>query len=462
MQTSAEEVKFRWSGLTKWLSRGLTFWWFDANWAFSVPPPNVKYGGSGDGADWDGMSNRVWGSHLYYTTVEVYNKMNPTRAHTMPLDRPMVLTKYADGNMHPGLVQHQHPAQHRYPVWWTGDGVDLQASVQSMVDSGVYDFKPYVHSDCGGDYRGKVGGDLMRWAAHCAFGTIHRFHGSDHIPWSYDDHTTDVIRSYLKMRYALLPSLIAAGHSATFSGFPLVARCDVLYPTHAADGASSNEQYLFLNDTLVAPIWDSSKNLTSQSVWVPPGAWKDAWSGDVVTGPKMMTVQQPYERIPMWHRSGGLVVLADDRAALRVDDQDWSTLVLDAHAHGVDASSSSSTTTTTRVVRERGDATTAETPATTITMRLASNKLTFSISSADNGAERAWVLRVHLPVGRRVTRAIVDGREVAATHLAPLSVDDGTFTPFGGRGARPPVRSGHVAELQIPRSSSPRAIALEY
>ena len=29
----------------------------------------------------------------------------------------------------------------------------LQASVESMVDSGVYDFKPYVHSDCGGDYR---------------------------------------------------------------------------------------------------------------------------------------------------------------------------------------------------------------------------------------------------------------------------------------------------------------------
>ena len=35
--------------------------------------------------------------------------------------------RYADGNMHPGLVQHQHPAHHRFPVWWTGDGVDLEA-----------------------------------------------------------------------------------------------------------------------------------------------------------------------------------------------------------------------------------------------------------------------------------------------------------------------------------------------
>jgi len=42
MQTSADEVAFRHQGLTDWLAKGLTYWWFDANWAFSIPPPNVK------------------------------------------------------------------------------------------------------------------------------------------------------------------------------------------------------------------------------------------------------------------------------------------------------------------------------------------------------------------------------------------------------------------------------------
>ena len=65
LQTSPEEVAFRHQGLTKWLKNGLTYWWFDANWAFSIPPPFVNYEGSGDGADWEGMSNRVWGSHVY-------------------------------------------------------------------------------------------------------------------------------------------------------------------------------------------------------------------------------------------------------------------------------------------------------------------------------------------------------------------------------------------------------------
>ena len=72
------------------------------------------------------MSNRVWGSHVYYSTVEVFNRNHPNREHTASIDRPLALTKYADDNMQQvpyggseGLVQHEHPAHHRYPVWWT-------------------------------------------------------------------------------------------------------------------------------------------------------------------------------------------------------------------------------------------------------------------------------------------------------------------------------------------------------
>ena len=144
---------YRWAGLSKWLSRGLTFWWFDANWDFSVPPPMTGYSGHGDGTAWCGLSNRVWGSHLYFTATEQYNQLNPRRQHTLPPGRPMALSKFAVNNKQPGHAQQHHPAHHRYPVWWTGDNVPLEGSVESMVDSGVSGFMPYVHSDCGGDYR---------------------------------------------------------------------------------------------------------------------------------------------------------------------------------------------------------------------------------------------------------------------------------------------------------------------
>merc|ERR1719230_1939099 len=99
-----------------------------------------------------------------------------------------------------------------------------------MVDSALYDMKPFVHSDCGGDYRGKVGGDLVRWAAHCVFGTILRFHGNNHKPWSYDNGTTSAIKSYLRMRYNLLPTILAGGMEATRSAFPIAARADLFWP----------------------------------------------------------------------------------------------------------------------------------------------------------------------------------------------------------------------------------------
>ena len=33
---------------------------------------------------------------------------------------------------------------HRYPVWWTGDGVPLMGDVGAMVHEAVHDFRPYV------------------------------------------------------------------------------------------------------------------------------------------------------------------------------------------------------------------------------------------------------------------------------------------------------------------------------
>ena len=48
-----------------------------------------------------------------------------------------------------GMVLHMalspHPAHHRFPVWWTGDDKSMAYSVQSMVDLGVTQLKPYVH-----------------------------------------------------------------------------------------------------------------------------------------------------------------------------------------------------------------------------------------------------------------------------------------------------------------------------
>ena len=460
LQTSPEETAFRWNGLSEWMKRGLTYWWFDHNWGFSIPPPFVNT--SHTSGVWDGLDNAAWGSHIYYASVAAYDKVRDAAGDTFYGGRPMSLTKFGLPDARPTTTPDQwaeSPAQHRFPVWWTGDGVNLQASVHTMVDSGVHDLKPYVHSDCGGDYRGSAG-DLLRWTAHCTYGTIFRYHGNDHRPWTYDDHTTATIKSYLQTRYALLPSLIAAGDAAASGGFPLVARADLFWPTYKE--STSRDQYIFLNDTLVAPIWDSKTNLTTRDVWFPPGEWHDAWNGTVVTGPTTRAVALPYERVPLYHRAGGLVVVADDPEATRVEEQDWSTLLLAAFPHAATGENKAALTTTRWVVeRSRDDA-----PGRTkieMSTEAAGKRIRLAVSGAGaRDTPRAWHVRVHLRHGQRALGALVDGAPVSFTHLLPTAIEGGMTTPrpFGGRGSPPPMNAGPIVEIVVEKAGRARAIEL--
>ena len=223
---------------------------------------------------------------------------------------------------------------------------------------------------------------------------------------------------------------------------------------HAKDGASNSTQYIFLDDTLVAPIWDSTANTTTRSVWVPPGDWEDAWDGSTVSGPKMVEASQPYEKQPMWHKkSGGLTVITDE-PGLRIDDQDWASLTLEAFPAQVAQTTQRSVFALKTEARQD------------ITMTTDGNgNAHFDISESEDGAERAWVVRLHLLPNQRATMATIDEEEMAAeslVHLAPLSAEQTSTAhfPFGGAGAHPPQHAGHVAELRLPSAAHARTLSV--
>jgi len=240
----------------------------------------------------------------------------------------------------------------------------------------------------------------MRWIAMCAFGNIVRIHGSDHRPWVYGGWWEDDIRKYLQIRYRLMPSIVAGGQRASQIGFPLAARLDLYWPEHWQQ-SSSNHQYLFLDDLLVAPIFDGQFNMTSRSIWIPPGEWQDVWTGDITKGPKQVTSWQPWERQPMWHRrDGGMYVMVDDHK-LRIRDQDWSRLTLDVFP------CKNWCPVVKRKVYDLSDQNGGNAAETGIEMGTdGQGHYRFNISKASDGKERAWTIRLNMRPGERAVELI--------------------------------------------------------
>ena len=224
----------------------------------------------------------------------------------------------------------------------------LLDNVHKMVNGGLA-LQPYVHPDCGAHYGvpflQETPEMFVRWAQFCAMGTIVRFHTNnccDHRPWSWGEEAESAIRKVLKLRYSLMPTLIAAGRRASEDGTPVVQRLDLTWPELAEQGANRDDQYLFADGAmLIAPIipFNGSdpvaKNPTNGSgnasrlVWVPPGEWVSGWSSaSVVTGPTTVEVKDcPLDQIPMWHKKGSLVLTTEPGRA--ASEQTWQELSIE-------------------------------------------------------------------------------------------------------------------------------------
>ena len=295
--------------------------------------------------------------------------------------------------------------------------------------------------------------------------TILRYHQGDHRFWLRSNVTQTVVRQYLNLRYKLAPSLISAGRTVQLVGFPLVIRGDLLWPEHAPN-SGSNTQYVYLNTSLVAPL---GENETTRSVWIPPGEWEDAWSGSSVKGPKTIVVKQvPFSQIPMWHARGSFVVMAHGPPVLRIAEQDWSTLAVEAFPASHLASSQRLVwepeleTGATKVVCPTPTRLTLDSDMSgeNVRFRIANN------STRDAGGKtRVFVVRLHLHPGQRVESATLAVERENLVGSASASMEETTISHrhvvphrecealragyFPLDGKRPACAAGAVAEFRI-------------
>ena len=226
----------------------------------------------------------------------------------------MLFDKYAEH--YPGtrlfhLQRSGFAGSQRYAAYpWTGDVSrswgGLQAQLPLLLSMSMNGLG-YIHSDAGGFAQGVKDDELYtRWLQLAVFTPILRPHGSgipsEPVFWS--DKTQDIVRKYMKLRYAMMPYNYTLAWQNATTGAPLMRP---LYYGYASDTATlgiSNE-YLWGNNLLVAPV--IVKGITQLKIYLPEGKWFDFNNGKEYTGKQWLNYPLTLEQLPVFAKAGSFI-----------------------------------------------------------------------------------------------------------------------------------------------------------
>jgi len=206
-------------------------------------------------------------------------------------------------------------------------------------------------------------------------------------------------------------------------------------------------------------VWwnfDDQKPQT-RTLWIPPGDWQDLWTGEIFTGPKSVTVISPLWHIPLFVRSGGIILSIPQKQ--HTDHHPWPVVVADAFV----ASEARSTQSTLYEDDGRTTAYRRDTyRRTTLTMDSVNRQVMLRIDKSegalsDNLKTRTWIIRLHFPKGYKPTTASINGKIIPLQHSeeAPAEVSARLLEPkkrekkmiFLGKGDPPSLHAGPILEI---------------
>ncbi len=199
-------------------------------------------------------------------------------------------------------------------ITWGGDQVSdfwsLRALVTATLTAAASGFSNWSH-DVGG-YLGERLIDrcpkelLIRWLEFGCFTPLLHSHGRfEQEAWTYDRETLDLYRELLLLHERLVPYTRAAAATAARCGLPIVRPLCLSDPDDPR-GWSIADAYGYGPALWVAPVLEGRAR--ERTVELPGGEWIDFWTGDRVGGGREVVAAAPLGRLPVWVRSGSIVV----------------------------------------------------------------------------------------------------------------------------------------------------------
>ncbi len=221
----------------------------------------------------------------------------------------------------------------RYPLHWGGDTAatwyGLAGVIRGGLHLGVSGFSFWSH-DAGGflgipSARGSQPSDALyvRWTQAAVMSSHMRYHGaSQREPYAFPG-VEDIVRDWLRLRYALIPYLLDESQKSISSGFP-VLRALLFHHPDDPTVWDIDHQYYLGEHLLVAPVLNEEG---IRDIYLPEGRWIDLFTGESVAGGRWLLKQKfPLERMPVYARAGAVLKLYPERVT-STNDMDLSKTI---------------------------------------------------------------------------------------------------------------------------------------
>lgn len=275
-----------WSKYDKQIRNGVSAWWGDLGEPESHPSDIFHVNGKAD--EVHNIYGHYWDKMLYEKYAENY-----------PSTRLFHLQRS-------GFAGSQ-----RYSAFpWTGDvsrsWSGLQAQLPLLLTMSISGLG-YIHSDAGGFAQGLRDDELYtRWLQFAVFTPILRPHGSNFPsePVFWSNKTQNIVRRYMKLRYALLPYNYTLAWQNSQLGTPLIRPLFYSFPGDL-NASQVEDQYMWGDNLLIAPVL--KKGLESRSVYLPHGNWYDFNTGKFYSGDTHIIYPLTLDEIPVFAKAGSFI-----------------------------------------------------------------------------------------------------------------------------------------------------------
>ncbi len=204
---------------------------------------------------------------------------------------------------------------------WVGDEDGtydgLKTALHYMLESGRRGYVGFG-SDIGG-YRtdpnagplGRTKALFLRWTGIGAMSSfMENGGGGEHLPWNFDNETTDIYRSWVNVHYQLVPYLysegtkVALGHNGS-----LVRPCDDFE-------ALLSYSYFLGPNIYVVPVFQDPKPSQTQRVWLPDSStkqWINYFNTSIIhkAGTHIDEDTSRLDRLPIYMEHNSLIPMYD-------------------------------------------------------------------------------------------------------------------------------------------------------